>query len=175
MHYQKTSPEGHWPTHFNEAVSKWGATKRPSPGASVDSEDIEWTGPHPSHPFMPQPVTRTFADVIGATGFTAEAPDSEPPLHMNMMSAAAQTAGSDGYATSTDDEDVAPPQPPLRPGCDRPIPGFGQSLLTSSMTDIAGATFGDHLIPLSPDSFIDPVDFFDHYFYINGFVTFSDG
>ncbi|KAK3274381.1 hypothetical protein CYMTET_17430 [Cymbomonas tetramitiformis] len=28
MHYQKTCPGGHWPTHFNEAVSKWGATDR---------------------------------------------------------------------------------------------------------------------------------------------------
>ncbi|KAK3262029.1 hypothetical protein CYMTET_29094 [Cymbomonas tetramitiformis] len=38
-----------------------------------------------------------------------------------------------GYATITDDEDVSPPQPPLRPGCGRPIPGFGRSLLNSSM------------------------------------------
>ncbi|KAK3280533.1 hypothetical protein CYMTET_11627 [Cymbomonas tetramitiformis] len=33
MHYQKTCPEGHWPTHYNEAVSKWGTTNR----AAVDA------------------------------------------------------------------------------------------------------------------------------------------
>ncbi|KAK3267276.1 hypothetical protein CYMTET_24157 [Cymbomonas tetramitiformis] len=143
------------------------APQRHSPAASVaDSEDIEWTGPPPSHPFMPLPVTRTFADLIGATGFTVEAPDPEPPLHMNMMSAAAQPADSDGYATSTDDEDVAPPQPPLRPGCDRAIPGFVRSLLTSSM--LLGT------IPGTPGSFGDPVDFFNHCFNSDGFVIFFD-
>ncbi|KAK3237211.1 hypothetical protein CYMTET_45686 [Cymbomonas tetramitiformis] len=76
------------------------APRRPSPATSVDSsEDIEWTGPRDSHAFMPQPVTRTFADFIGATGFTVEAPDSDPHLHMNTMSATAQLAGSEGYAT----------------------------------------------------------------------------
>ncbi|KAK3252367.1 hypothetical protein CYMTET_38325 [Cymbomonas tetramitiformis] len=33
MHFQETCPEGHWPTHFNEAVSKWGTTNR----AAVDA------------------------------------------------------------------------------------------------------------------------------------------
>ncbi|KAK3239766.1 hypothetical protein CYMTET_50334 [Cymbomonas tetramitiformis] len=33
MHFQETCPEGHWPTHFNEAVSKWGPTNR----AAVDA------------------------------------------------------------------------------------------------------------------------------------------
>eukprot|EP00854_Cymbomonas_tetramitiformis_P034240 gene34240-biopygen22004 len=28
MHFQKTCQGGHWPTHFNEAVSKWGTTNR---------------------------------------------------------------------------------------------------------------------------------------------------
>ncbi|KAK3287681.1 hypothetical protein CYMTET_4817 [Cymbomonas tetramitiformis] len=52
---------------------------------------------------LPVPVTRTFADIIGGTGFTVEAPDSEPHANMNMMSAVAQPASSDGYATSTDE------------------------------------------------------------------------
>ncbi|KAK3246381.1 hypothetical protein CYMTET_44081 [Cymbomonas tetramitiformis] len=33
MHYQKACPGGHWPTHFNEAVIKWGTTNR----AAVDA------------------------------------------------------------------------------------------------------------------------------------------
>ncbi|KAK3268216.1 hypothetical protein CYMTET_23265 [Cymbomonas tetramitiformis] len=28
IHFQETCPGGHWPTHFNEAVSKWGTTNR---------------------------------------------------------------------------------------------------------------------------------------------------
>ncbi|KAK3271095.1 hypothetical protein CYMTET_20535 [Cymbomonas tetramitiformis] len=42
---------------------------------SAVSSGEEWTGQPDSHHFMPPPVTRTFADFIGSTGFTAEAPD----------------------------------------------------------------------------------------------------
>ncbi|KAK3236578.1 hypothetical protein CYMTET_53292 [Cymbomonas tetramitiformis] len=44
--------------------------QRSTPATSVASEDIEWTGPQPSHPLMPHPITRTFADFISAMGFT---------------------------------------------------------------------------------------------------------
>ncbi|KAK3238911.1 hypothetical protein CYMTET_51121 [Cymbomonas tetramitiformis] len=50
---------------------------------------------------------------------------------MNMLSAVDQHASSDGYATDTDDEDVAPAQPPPRLGCGVPVPGFSRSLLTT--------------------------------------------
>ncbi|KAK3266410.1 hypothetical protein CYMTET_24967 [Cymbomonas tetramitiformis] len=108
-------------------------TTRPSPAASVSSGDVEWTGPPDSHPFMPQPVTRTFADFIGATGFTVEPLDPEPHVRNNMMSAVTQPTDSDRYATSTGEEDIAPSRPQPSPGCGRPIPGFDRSLLTSSM------------------------------------------
>ncbi|KAK3272940.1 hypothetical protein CYMTET_18795 [Cymbomonas tetramitiformis] len=74
------------------------AAAKPSPAASVSSGG-KWTGPPDSHPFMPPTVTRTFADFIGSTGFTVEAPDPEPYMNMNMLSAVDQPAGSNGYAT----------------------------------------------------------------------------
>ncbi|KAK3280239.1 hypothetical protein CYMTET_11910 [Cymbomonas tetramitiformis] len=109
------------------------AAAKPLPAASVSSRE-EWTGPPDSHPFMPPPIrtVRTFADFIGSTGFTVEAPDPEPHEHMNMLSAVDQRASSDGYATDTDDEDIAATQPPPRLGCGVPVPGFGRSLLTTS-------------------------------------------
>ncbi|KAK3272827.1 hypothetical protein CYMTET_18894 [Cymbomonas tetramitiformis] len=107
------------------------AATRPSPVTSVSSGE-EWTGPPDYHPFIPQHVTRTFADFVGGTGFfTVEVFDSEPHANMNTMSAVAQPAHSDGYATSTDEEDVALSQPPPRLGCCMPVPVFGRSLLTS--------------------------------------------
>ncbi|KAK3246664.1 hypothetical protein CYMTET_43802 [Cymbomonas tetramitiformis] len=85
-------------------------------------------------PVMPPPVTRTFADFINNAGFTVEAPDPEPYVHMNMLSAAVQHESGDGYATGdTGDEDVAPQQPPARIGCGVPVAGFGRSFLTSSL------------------------------------------
>ncbi|KAK3261589.1 hypothetical protein CYMTET_29508 [Cymbomonas tetramitiformis] len=109
------------------------AAAKPSPAASVSSEE-EWTGPPDSHPFMPPPATRAFADFIGSTGFTVEAPDIEPHLGMNMLSAVDQEpADSNGYATEgTDNEDTAPARQPVKHGCGMPVPGFGRSFLTTS-------------------------------------------
>ncbi|KAK3271254.1 hypothetical protein CYMTET_20386 [Cymbomonas tetramitiformis] len=83
-----------------------------SPAASVGSVE-DWTGPPDTHPVMPPPVTRSFADYfIASTGFTVEAPD-EPPAHMNMLSAIEPPESATGYATSnSDDEGYAPEQPP---------------------------------------------------------------
>ncbi|KAK3287267.1 hypothetical protein CYMTET_5214 [Cymbomonas tetramitiformis] len=108
------------------------AAAEPSPTVSVSSGE-ERTGPPDSHPFMPPPVARTFADFIGSTGFTVEAPDTEPHIGMNMLSTVDQPADSNGYATEdTDDEDTAPAQPPTRHGCGMPVPDFGRSFLTTS-------------------------------------------
>ncbi|KAK3238878.1 hypothetical protein CYMTET_51147 [Cymbomonas tetramitiformis] len=105
-----------------------------SPPASVESEE-GWTGP--PNPFCP-PVTRTFADFIESTGIAFGAPD-EPAASMNLLSAVeAPERVMDykpaTYATSDDDDEdasVAPPRP--RYGCGDAIPGFGRSLLTSSL------------------------------------------
>ncbi|KAK3284649.1 hypothetical protein CYMTET_7712 [Cymbomonas tetramitiformis] len=105
-----------------------------SPPASVESEE-EWTGP--PNPFCP-PVTRTFADFIESTGIALGAPD-EPAANMNLLSAVeAPERVMDykpaTYATSDDDDEdasMAPPRP--RYGCGNAIPGFGRSLLTSSL------------------------------------------
>ncbi|KAK3261189.1 hypothetical protein CYMTET_29890 [Cymbomonas tetramitiformis] len=113
---------------------------KPSPTASVDSEE-EWMGPPNPHPLMPQPVTRSFADFITSTGFTVEAPD-EPPIAMNMLSAIEEPESATGYATSdyepesyatsdSGDEGTPIEQPPPRYGCGRTIPGLGRSFLTS--------------------------------------------
>ncbi|KAK3286778.1 hypothetical protein CYMTET_5680 [Cymbomonas tetramitiformis] len=70
------------------------------------------------------------------TGFTVlEAPDPEPNVHMNMLSAADQPdEGGDSCATDdTGDEGVAPTQPPTRLGCGAPVASFGHSFLTSSL------------------------------------------
>ncbi|KAK3286956.1 hypothetical protein CYMTET_5513 [Cymbomonas tetramitiformis] len=104
-----------------------------SPPASVESEE-EWTGP-PS-PFCP-PVTRTFADFNESTGI-ALVPD-DPAPRMNLLSAVETPERVKDYKPATyaasddDDEDasVAPPRP--RYGCGNAIPGFGRSLLTSSL------------------------------------------
>ncbi|KAK3250441.1 hypothetical protein CYMTET_40171 [Cymbomonas tetramitiformis] len=105
-----------------------------SPPASVESEE-EWTGP--PNPFCP-PVTCTFADFIESTGIALGAPD-EPAASMSLLSAVeAPERVMDykpaTYATSDDDDEdasVAPPRP--RYGCGNAIPGFGRSLLTSSL------------------------------------------
>ncbi|KAK3263736.1 hypothetical protein CYMTET_27469 [Cymbomonas tetramitiformis] len=110
-----------------------------SPPASVESDE-EWTGP--PNPFCP-PVTRTFADFIENTGIALGAP-GEPPVSMNLLSAVEAPESVMGYepascVTSDDDDEhssVALPQP--RYGCGRGIPGFGGSLLTSSLV---GALF----------------------------------
>ncbi|KAK3264559.1 hypothetical protein CYMTET_26711 [Cymbomonas tetramitiformis] len=104
-----------------------------SPPASVESEE-EWTGP--PNPFCP-PVTRTFADFIESTGI-ALVPD-EPAPSMNLLSAVEEPERVMDYKPATyttsddDDEDasVTPPRP--RYGCGNAIPGFGRSLLTSSL------------------------------------------
>ncbi|KAK3258191.1 hypothetical protein CYMTET_32752 [Cymbomonas tetramitiformis] len=75
------------------------AATRPSTAASVELRGGV-DGSARLHPFMPQPVTRTFADFIGGTGFTVGTSDSEPHANMNMISAVAQPAHSDGYATT---------------------------------------------------------------------------
>ncbi|KAK3249460.1 hypothetical protein CYMTET_41117 [Cymbomonas tetramitiformis] len=106
----------------------------PSPPASVESEE-EWTGP--PNPFCP-PVTRTFADFIEGTGVALGAP-GEPAASMGLLSAVGAPErvmdnAPAAYATGDgDDEDasVVPPRP--RYGCGNAIPGFGRSLLTSSL------------------------------------------
>ncbi|KAK3274847.1 hypothetical protein CYMTET_16986 [Cymbomonas tetramitiformis] len=105
-----------------------------SPPASVESEE-EWTGP--PNPFCP-PVTRTFADFIQSTGVALGAPD-EPAASMNLLSAVETPERVKDYMPATyaacdddgEDASVAPPRP--RYGCGNAIPGFGRSLLTSSL------------------------------------------
>ncbi|KAK3278575.1 hypothetical protein CYMTET_13491 [Cymbomonas tetramitiformis] len=110
------------------------AAAKPSPASSSVSSGEEWAGPPDSYPFMPPPVTCTFADFISSTGFTVEAPDPEPYVHMNMLSAVDQPESGNGYATDdADDEGVAPTQPPTRLGCGVSGPGFGRSFLTYSL------------------------------------------
>ncbi|KAK3287769.1 hypothetical protein CYMTET_4723 [Cymbomonas tetramitiformis] len=121
-----------------------------SPPASVESEE-EWTGP--PNPFCP-PVTRTFADFIESTGIALGAPD-EPAASMNLLSAVeAPERVMDyrpaTYATSDDDDEdasVTPPRP--RYGCGNAIPGFGRSLLTSSLVCalfVICATAAPHIV-----------------------------
>ncbi|KAK3269782.1 hypothetical protein CYMTET_21789 [Cymbomonas tetramitiformis] len=108
-----------------------------SPAASVSSCE-HWTGPPDPHPFMPPPVTRSFADHIASTGFTVEAPD-EPPVAMNTLSTIEEPESATGYAISDSNDEGYPAeqppasQPPPRFGCGRSIPGLGRSLLTSSL------------------------------------------
>ncbi|KAK3234302.1 hypothetical protein CYMTET_55440 [Cymbomonas tetramitiformis] len=82
--------------------------------ASVSSGE-DWTGPSDPNPFMPQPVTRSFADYIASTGFTVEAPDGSP-VAMNMLSATEEAESDyepETYATSdSDDEGYPTEQPP---------------------------------------------------------------
>ncbi|KAK3280768.1 hypothetical protein CYMTET_11411 [Cymbomonas tetramitiformis] len=83
---------------------------------------------------MPPPVTRSFANVISGTGFKVEAPDPEPYVHMNMLSAIDRPESGDGCATDdTGGEGVAPTQPPTRLGCGAPVTGLGRSFITSSL------------------------------------------
>ncbi|KAK3252878.1 hypothetical protein CYMTET_37839 [Cymbomonas tetramitiformis] len=105
-----------------------------SPPASVESDE-EWSGP--PNPFCP-PVTRTFADFIESTGVALGAPDELAP-GINLLSAVEAPEHMVSYEPATgdtsddDDEDASVALPRPRYGCGGGIPGFGRSLLTSSL------------------------------------------